>query len=224
MGRIKYANEEYARDLAGQTFGHVTALRRAKVRSDLTEISRNWICKCACGKEVAVQASDLVRGRKKSCGCKRTARGVESAKHRHGMSYSAEYAAWISMGRRCTYEKNIRYQCYGGRGIMVCERWADFRNFIADMGPRPSPDHSLDRYPNKDGNYEPGNVRWATRVEQARNKRNNRLITIEGRTECATAWEKELGVPKGIIIRRVSSGTTLSELQDIAVKRRIRRR
>lgn len=81
-----------------------------------------------------------------------------------------EYKAWASMKARCSNSKRHNYHRYGGRGICVCERWLKFENFLADMGPRPSPSHSLDRYPNNDGNYEPGNCRWATRVEQAGNR------------------------------------------------------
>lgn len=112
------------------------------------------------------------------------------------------------MIRRCTYKKNIRYHCYGGRGIKVCDRWMDFGNFYADMGVRPSADHSLDRHPNKDGDYEPGNCRWATRVEQARNKRNNIVATIGGQTQSAPAWEEEYGLPEGLVRRRIGAGIT----------------
>lgn len=87
----------------------------------------------------------------------------------HGGTYTREYRVWWDMHQRCGNPKNERYPKYGGRGISVCERWADFGLFIADMGPRPSSDHSIDRKDN-DGNYEPNNCRWATRSEQQRNK------------------------------------------------------
>lgn len=89
---------------------------------------------------------------------------------RHRQYKSPEYHAWFHMKARCLNPKNQRYAAYGERGISVCEQWMTFDNFLADMGCRPSPDHSLDRI-NNDGNYEPGNCRWATRSQQQRNKR-----------------------------------------------------
>ncbi|HEX7893188.1 MAG TPA: hypothetical protein VF447_03285 [Terriglobales bacterium] len=89
------------------------------------------------------------------------------------MTHTREYRAWAGMIQRCTNPKHARWADWGGRGITVCERWRSFENFYADMGNRPSPAHSLDRFPDNDGNYEPGNVRWATRSEQQLNKRPN---------------------------------------------------
>lgn len=82
------------------------------------------------------------------------------------------------MRQRCFYKPNKKYALYGGRGITVCERWNIFENFFEDMGRKPSPRHTLDRYPNNDGNYEPGNCRWATYTEQNRNRRNSRMVEI----------------------------------------------
>lgn len=89
----------------------------------------------------------------------------------HGMTYTSEYTTWLSMKDRCLRTKNKKYKDYGGRGITVCERWRDsFENFLADMGRKPSANLSIDRI-NNDGNYEPGNCRWATQLEQVRNRR-----------------------------------------------------
>lgn len=97
----------------------------------------------------------------------------------HGCTHAPEYRVWAGMHQRCGNPKNVRYSRYGGRGISVCEQWSDFACFLEDMGKRPSKDHSLDRYPDNDGNYEPGNCRWATRSQQQQNKatypENNRL-------------------------------------------------
>lgn len=92
------------------------------------------------------------------------------------------YRSWIMMITRCTNPRVDNYKYYGGRGISVCPRWQNFKFFLADMGERPSLAHSLDRWPNKDGNYEPSNCRWATRTKQARNTRANRIVSIKGET------------------------------------------
>ncbi len=98
-------------------------------------------------------------------------------KHGHGSAgESLTYSSWYNMRTRCENPRATQYALYGGRGIAVCARWADFTNFLADMGERPSAGHTLDRYPNKDGNYEPGNCRWATQSEQCRNKRTSRPV------------------------------------------------
>ena len=94
---------------------------------------------------------------------------------RHGLSHTPEHRAWIAMRQRCNDPNYHAYADYGGRGIRVCERWDSFELFLEDVGHKPSPDLSLDRFPNNDGNYEPGNVRWATPVEQSQNRRSNKL-------------------------------------------------
>jgi hypothetical protein len=107
------------------------------------------------------------------------------------------------MKERCT---NTAFKNYGGRGISVCQRWADsFEVFISDMGPRPSPKHSIDRIDN-DGNYEPGNCRWATNLEQARNRRTNRVITLDGESLCLVDWAKRTGVDHRTISERLRKG------------------
>ncbi len=107
---------------------------------------------------------------------------------------------------RCTKPEVIGYPNYGGRGVKVCERWlTSFDAFLEDVGPRPSRGHSLDRI-DCDGNYEPGNVRWATREEQARNRRDNRMLTAFGRTQCATDWAAEAGVTVQTLLKRIDRG------------------
>lgn len=114
-----------------------------------------------------------------------------------------EYAPWQSMLTRCLNPNAADYPAYGGRGILVCHRWRKFAHFRADMGPRPSPAHSLDRYPNQDGNYEPGNVRWATPQEQARNRSTNRLITYQGQVKCLSEWAEILGITSAALSDRL---------------------
>lgn len=101
------------------------------------------------------------------------------------------------MLRRCRNPKFIAFRHYGGRGIKVCDRWLDFRNFLADMGEPLTEKHELDRYPDKDGDYDPGNCRWATKSQNMRNTNRNHLVTFQGRTQCLAAWAEETGIPYG---------------------------
>lgn len=130
-----------------------------------------------------------------------------------------EYAAWVNMKERCGNPKLRDYHRYGGRGIRVCDRWNDsYEAFLSDMGRRPSPSHSLDRYPNSDGNYEPGNCRWATRIEQARNKSDNRRVIVNGAAVCITEAAEMTGVSRKTIARRLDTGKTGAEVFAPVVK------
>ena len=118
--------------------------------------------------------------------------------------YKRASQTWRCMKRRCYNSNHPDYWHYGARGIRVCERWMVFSNFVEDMGDAP-PGMSLDRI-NNDGNYEPGNCRWATRHEQIRNTRQNRLITMNGETMIASDWAALLGIERSIIFHRVRRG------------------
>lgn len=113
------------------------------------------------------------------------------------------YRAWVNMKTRCLNPKRARFNDYGGRGIAICDRWMQFENFLADMGERPSGDHSVDRYPDVNGNYEPSNCRWATNLEQARNKRTTTNITINGETRCAEEWCRLFGINRSTFQSRI---------------------
>lgn len=116
------------------------------------------------------------------------------------------YRVWLTMRSRCSNPKVDSYHRYGGRGIKVCERWNDFEKFKEDVGDKPAEGYSLDRYPNRNGNYEPGNVRWATDEEQANNRDNVRLITLpDGRTMSVSMAARELGISRYTLRHRIKN-------------------
>jgi hypothetical protein len=124
--------------------------------------------------------------------------------HARKRNQSAEYICWCAMIRRCENRNNQDYKEYGGAGISVCERWRkSFVYFLSDMGEKPSQKHSLDRFPNQKGNYEPGNCRWATPKQQALNRKSSKLLTFRGKTQTITEWEGELGFTKETVQQRI---------------------
>lgn len=126
---------------------------------------------------------------------------------KHGCSKrsgkTAEYKAWMSMKHRCLNPNATNFKHYGGRGIKVCDRWANsFQAFLDDMGKKPTARHTLDRI-GVHGNYEPGNCRWATHSEQSKNKKNSMILTFQGKTQCESDWCAELGLPRRVIFQRI---------------------
>ena len=190
--------------LAGQTFG------KRKVIQDLPmKDGHSWcLCKCQCGREDIVQSMQLRFGSAHQCKeCSgREKASARSPKHGHSSreSNSPTYNSWLSMHNRCKCESNPSFHNYGGRGIKVCKRWKDFRNFLEDMGERPK-GTELDRYPNQNGNYDPSNCRWATLKQQHRNTRRNRLITAFGKTQCVAAWAEEFNQPYYRLLQRLNA-------------------
>jgi transposase len=123
------------------------------------------------------------------------------------------YMSWMSMIQRAVHNARSRrdFEFYRGRGISVCRRWRKFDNFVADMGPRPAKRFTLDRFPNKNGNYTPGNCRWATAKQQSANTRSARLITFEGETHPISEWERRRGLSRGVLRARLKAKRSVSE-------------
>jgi hypothetical protein len=159
----------------------------------------SWLCRCDCGVEKAVHGSNLTAERTRSCGC--LAREKATL---HGMAGTPTYKSWTGMKARCLDPDAPDYARYGGRGITVCERWLVLDSFLADMGPRPA-GTSLDRIDNN-GNYEPGNCRWASREVQANNKRDTRLLTHAGETLSISQWARKTGIERVTLSKRLGRG------------------
>jgi len=196
---------------AKDRFGRLTVLRYVGLSRFR---NRLWECRCICGKLTTVVGSHLASGNTVSCGCL-----SREANTTHGMSRNGtpEYRIWTCMIARCSNREGKGHHNYGGRGIKVCERWLKFENFYKDMGPRPSPKHSIDRV-NNDGDYEPSNCRWATKIEQDTNRRTNRNVTYKGRTQCITFWARELGIHPMTLMYRLDRGWTAERTLTTPVK------
>lgn len=154
-----------------------------------------------------VRAGDLRSGKTLSCKCLQKEVQIENGtRGTHGMTGTPEYQAWIGMRVRCHSDKSINFHRYGGRGIKVCDRWNhSFENFFEDMGNLPFADATLDRIDN-DGDYEPGNCKWSTYVEQNSNKTNNHVITHERVTKTVSQWADSVGLKRTTLLERIKSG------------------
>jgi hypothetical protein len=192
-------------DLVGKTFERLTVLERA---ADGPKGHDRWLCRCECGEMRTVRGNSFRRKNPtRSCGCLR-AEAMCTRFETHGLTKGGRmpptYRVWQNMLSRCVNPNAAGFKCYGARGITVCERWRKLENFLADTGERP-PGMSLDRIDNN-GNYEPGNCRWATRSEQQRNTRQTRLITFNGETRCLAEWTELLGFSKNGLRNRLAKG------------------
>lgn len=191
-------------DLTGQTFGRLTALSRAGSRQWRQGKVATWNVACECGATTVVAGVSLRKGITNSCGCL-AAETCRTSSRTHGRSKSRVYRVWIGMRNRCENPSFPKFHQYGGRGVRVCERWHTFENFIADMGDPPTDRHTIDRI-DSNGNYEPGNCRWATTYEQARNTSQNHWITHNGERLCLRDWAARAGMTSQALGSRLRLG------------------
>lgn len=188
-------------DKTGLTYGRLTVLYYERSK---------WVCKCECGNTTSVAPYSLNKGLTTSCGClqKETLASIRTT---HGMTNSKEYRAWRAMLNRCNRPENDNYGSYGGRGIAVCERWVNsFENFYSDMGPAPSDNHTVDRL-DGEGNYEPGNCRWATMVTQNNNRSSNRMVDYNGTRISVAELARQSDIPYNTVRNRIAAGLTAEE-------------
>lgn len=182
-------------DLTGATFGRLTVVKLAPYKKDA-----RWECLCVCGKLTVVRAGNLKNGHTQSCGCL-----LDEVKGKHSITHGASNTpavyVWQTMIQRCTNPKHDKYKYYGGRGIVVCERWQKFENFLSDMG-QPN-GRQIDRKDN-DGPYSKENCRWVQRVVNMRNKRNNHVVQFEGKAICISQLAEEQDIPAHALYRRIS--------------------
>lgn len=205
-------------DYTGQRFGRLLVEGPADTTcSPNGRTSWQWRCLCDCGMRRNVRERSLRYGGTRSCGCLReeaikTPRPRDRRRSpRHGLSRTPEYRAWAEMVKRASAAAGGNSRHYKDRGIMVCERWSsDPAAFVADMGPKPSLAHSLDRIDN-DGNYEPSNCRWATKSEQGRNRRTNHLVSFRGRTMTIADWTEAMGFSRTTIRARLVAGWSVED-------------
>ena len=191
MGKFK--------DITGQRFGRLVVLRR---RGSDAKGQAMWICQCQCGITTVVRTSDLNNGNSRSCGCGIREQMKRGLRLTHGMSGTPEHRIWKHMMGRCYTPTDHKYPIYGGRGITIDVRWHRFENFLADMGPRPSPIHSIERVDNH-GPYSPQNCIWADIKTQARNKRTVLKYSYYGQVKTLPEWAEITGISRNNLYHRI---------------------
>lgn len=206
-------------NMLGLVFGKLTVIAETDQRSNDGKVK--WLCSCQCGKDKIVCGKELRNGDTRSCGCLTATTKVRTVTPKrgratkpdkaprspkqvteprmaivfHGLSKTSEYHIWKAIKQRCCNPKNHAYKYYGARGIDLCERWLNsFENFIVDMGNKPEGPYSIDRR-NNDLGYSPDNCFWATKMQQGKNKRNNRWLTYKGETRHLQGWADYFMIP-----------------------------
>lgn len=193
-------------DLTGQKFGRLTVIKRVENKNNQSY----WLCKCECGTYKIIYSGHLKRGKIKSCGCLIKENGKNLFKH--GLSHTKLHYIWWAMKQRCYDKNNKRYNCYGGKGIIICEDWKnDFKQFYNwSMNNGYQENLSIDRI-NVNGNYEPDNCRWADAITQANNKTNNHYITFNDETHTLMEWSRKLNIKHTTLCERLKRGWSIEK-------------
>lgn len=195
-------------DYTGQTIGQFTIIKfvgRDKYKSAL------WECQCSCGTIKIIRVSSLKSGAIKSCGCFKKSHLI-SISTNHNQGKHPLYSTYAQMIHRCTNPNSKNYHRYGGRGIKVCKEWlGNPEQFFKDMGPKPTPKHSIDRI-NNDGDYSPDNCRWATNKEQSNNQSTNHLITFNGETKNIQQWSEAFNLNQNTFHSRILHGWSIDRI------------
>lgn len=198
-------------NLLGKRFSRLKVVSRAE--SGMNTYGRpitRWLCQCDCGNTSVVPTSRLTGGKTSSCGCFHYER-LAASNMTHGLRKTRAYSAWSKMKDRCFNERSKKFYLWGGRGITVCDEWkSDFAAFFSHMGECP-PGMSIDRIDNQRG-YEPGNVRWATPLQQSNNLRTTKKLSIGSDTRTITEWAKEFGCSRDALKLRLRRGQTIEQI------------
>jgi hypothetical protein len=199
------------KDITGNRYGMLVVLGISPDRSESGKVL--FDCLCDCGQAKAIMGSNLKRGLSLSCGCQVliAARKPNLKNRTHGYANTWVHAVWFNMIDRCYNPDVNSFPRYGGRGIRVCDRWKNsIADFHADMGDRPTPDHSIDRI-NNDGDYSPENCRWATAKDQANNRRSSHILEFQGESMTIAQWSERTGLSQYVIGNRIRAGWTPRE-------------
>ena len=190
-------------DLTNKRFGNLIAIKYFKKPN---EKKYTWQCVCDCGNTKNIISSNLIRGNSTTCGCGKIKLGEITTKH--GMAKTRIFKIWVGVRKRCTNSNCKSYNLYGGRGITISSKWDNFIDYYNDMKEGYSDDLSLDRI-DPNGNYEPGNCRWATMKTQNRNKRNNHFVNYDNNNKTLAEWSEISGVDSNVINYRIKNGWDL---------------
>lgn len=219
------------KDLIGKVFHSLTVIGDGgRVKTKTGKGQARWRCRCECGKIVVVVGQRLRDGSTKSCGCFRVKVTGKRATT-HGMSKTSEHRIWAGIKNRCLNPAEERFKDYGGRGIVICQRWREsFAAFFSDLGVRPSSRHSIDRIDNN-GHYScgecseclthqwPANCRWATMETQQRNKLNNRVLTFNGTAQTLADWSETCGINRHTLTHRLQLGWSVEKALTTPVRK-----